>query len=341
MAAPTTRRVLVFAAVALAVFVLAEVGARVLGPYLPEPKEWSDQATQTKAAQIEDLDCVDVVFAGNSMARDGLDPEAFTKADPSGRSAYNAALDAATPDHLQQWLTNEVLPHTQPDSVVVALASFDLSSGNKAGPLALESYQNALQTRPDTTGRIQRWFADHLALVRYRNELRNPANIWRAMGDAAEGDEAPRADAEENKVIGPSGEGLSARPLTYTGPGPASRFLQTELLADYRLDPDQLSSAEDLIRALEQDGTEVTLLALPVTDDFVSLHPRGDEDFEEYLTQMEAIADAAGADFVDLSRERFDDDEFADTHHLNEAGVERLAPLVAERIDTQGEPCGS
>jgi hypothetical protein len=339
MAAPSIRRVLVFVAVALVVLVLAELGARALGPHLPEPTEWSDQATATKSAQIDDLECVDVVFAGNSMARDGLDPATFAESDPEGRTAYNAALDAATPDHLRHWLTEQVLPRTRPDTVVVALASFDLSRGNRAGPLALESYEQALRTRPGTSGRVQRWFADNLALVRHRTELRNPATVWRAMGDALSGDEAPRTPDQPSSVIGPSGEGLSGRELVYTGPGPATRFLQSELLDDYRLDPDQLESAEDLLRALEQGGTSVTLLALPVTADFVSLHPRGDEDFEEYLDQMAAIADSTGADFVDLSRERFADDEFADTHHLNEAGVQHLAPLLADRLDPQGEPC--
>jgi hypothetical protein len=176
--------------------------------------------------------------------------------------------------------------------------------------------------------------------VHHRVALRDPGEIWRAFGRLLDGRRAERVEPTGiDGVIGPDGEGLSARPLVYTGPGPGSRFLETELLADYELSDDQVESAEDMVRALHDDGVAVTLLILPVTDDYIDAHPRGTADFEEYRATMRAIADRTGTDLVDLSTESFGDTQFADPHHLNEGGMVAASSELAELVPTDGEAC--
>ena len=87
-------------AMVVVVLAVAELGARAMRPYLPEALLWSDKSTQVKVAQMDRLarreGCVDLAFVGNSMTRDAVDPRTYTASDPAHRSAYNAALDAAT-----------------------------------------------------------------------------------------------------------------------------------------------------------------------------------------------------------------------------------------------------
>ncbi len=54
-------------------------------------------ASAGKIGQMDRVGSTDVVFAGTSMAWQGLDPATFTAIDTEGRSAYNAGLAGGIP----------------------------------------------------------------------------------------------------------------------------------------------------------------------------------------------------------------------------------------------------
>ncbi len=235
MGAP--RRRLAVAAIGIAVVVLgAELTARLLSPYLDEPLRYGDRATQTKASQLAHLraaeGCVDVVFAGNSMSRDAIDPSVFTASDTHGRRAYNASLDAASPALLARWLLEEVEPRLHPRAIVVAVSSLDVNRNARAGPSAFERYETAVATRSDVLGRIQWAIMQRSALVDHRAQMRDPSEVWHAISRAVRGETQPRTTpAGLPGVIGMRGEGLSRRALRYQ-PDPVSARLMTEQFID-------------------------------------------------------------------------------------------------------------
>ena len=316
----------VIAAMVLVVLALSELGARAFSPYLPEAQVWSDKSTQVKVAQMDRLawreGCVDIAFVGNSMTRDAIDPRTYTAADPDHRSAYNAALDAATPSLLSRWTLEEVQPRLDPATVVLGLSSFDLNDNARIAASALDSYETAPLSRDDLFGRLQAPFIEHSDVFRYRNELRDPAEVWAGIQRVRSGERQERLSADGIEgIIGPDGEGLSRRPLQYTGAVSIQRLLQTELLNDFRMGGTQIDAADGLISELADRGVEVVLLVLPVTQDYVELHPDGGADFQQFLVTARRLAERTGAVLVDAHGWAGGDAQFADTHHLNGDGA--------------------
>lgn len=316
----------VVAAMIVLVLVLAEVGARAFNPYLPEALVWSSDSTQVKVAQMDRLarreGCVDIAFVGNSMTRDAVDPRTYTDADPQHRSAYNAALDAATPALLRRWTLDEVEPRIHPATVVLGLSSFDLNDNARIAESALDSYRTATLSRDDFFGRLQAPFVEHSALFRYRAELRNPAELWAGIQRARDGERTERLSADGiDGVLGPDGEGLSRRPLSYTGSLGLQRFAQTELLNDFRMGGIQIAEATALIDGLADRDVEVVLLVLPVTEDYITVHPDEGADFQRFLVTARRLAEDTGATLVEAQGWADSDEQFADTHHLNGEGA--------------------
>ncbi len=316
----------VIAAMVLVVLALSELGARAFSPYLPEAQVWSDKSTQVKVAQMDRLarreGCIDIAFVGNSMTRDAIDPRTYTAADPDHRSAYNAALDAATPALLSRWTLEEVQPRLDPGTVVLGLSSFDLNDNARIAASALDSYTTAPLSRDDFFGRLQAPFIEHSDVFRYRNELRDPVEVWAAIQRVRSGERQERLSADGIEgIIGADGEGLSRRPLQYTGAVSIQRLLQTELLNDFRMGGTQIDAADALITELTDRGVEVALLVLPVTQDYVELHPDGGADFQRFLVTARRLAERTGAVLVDAHGWAGGDAQFADTHHLNGDGA--------------------
>jgi hypothetical protein len=342
------KRALVIGGSVLAVLVLAEVGARAFSPYLPEPQLYADDTTTVKVAQLDALDCVDLVFAGNSMTRDGLDPRRFAETDADERRTYNAALDAATPALLERWVLDEVDPRVDPDGVVLGLSSFDLNDEASIGASALDAFDNAPLTRDDLFGRLQAPLIEHLDLFRYRNELRDPQAVWDGLGRWRDGEQEPRLDASGIRgLIGPQGQGLSRQDLSYVPSPVTNRFDQSELLNDFHLGGTQTEAADDLLAGLADRKIDTAVVVLPVTQDYIDLHPEGAVQYDEFLTLAQQIAEDNAATFLDLHDFFADQGEaadtfFADTHHLNGMGANRLSRALPDLLPDDfatGERC--
>jgi hypothetical protein len=324
------------------VLVLLELGARALGPYLTEPQLWGDDATTVKVAQMDARAatgaCTDVVVAGNSMGRDAFVPAAFTATDPAHRPAYNASLDAASPELLERWVTDEVVPRLHPKTVVLTLASLDLNANSLAGQAAVQAYDDATMSRPGVWGRIEADAAQDSALVRYRAQLRQPAEVWSALGRLRDGTAAPRLSADGIPgVLGPDGEGVSRRDLHYNGSPVTKAFLTGELLNDYVVGDDQVAAEGRLIDDLHDQGIDVVLALPPVSDDYRALHPGGPAAVDRFVTTAHQLADQHHAQFVDLTSTATPD-QFADTHHLNGAGADAFTRALPERLAAAGVP---
>jgi hypothetical protein len=333
-----SRRVAIAAVAAAAVLVVMELGTRALAPYLTEPQLWGDDATTVKVVQMDARSgaCTDVVLAGNSMGRDAFDPATFRAADPAHRSAYNASLDAASPELLERWVTDEVVPRLHPSTVVLTLASLDVNANSAAGRAAVRAYDDAVLSRPGATGKLEAAAVGDSDLVRYRSDLRQPSEVWDALGRARRGTPAPRLSADGLPgVLGADGQGLSRRSLHYTGSSVTKAFLTGQLLNDYAVGSDQLAAEGRLIDALRDHGTQVAVVVMPVTDDYRNLHPGGAAQADQFSADAKALAGDHHASFIDLERSA-PVDQFADTHHLNGAGADAFSQALPSRLTDAG-----
>ncbi len=324
------------------VVLVAEAGAHAVAPYLPPPDRYGDRATAVKVAQLDRDDatrkCTPVVVVGNSMARDAIDPAVLSGELPGRPAVYNAALDAANPALLRRWLGDEVLPRAHPRLVVVAVASLDLNVAGKAGSAALAAYNEAPATASGTVGRIGSWFDGQSALVQHRRSIADP-NTWAPTFEGLRSGEAT-AGADSGgltTVIGPDGAGRSRRRSTYSPQNSAVRaFVQQQLLNDFIIDTTSIESLTDLVRSIRaNDDTTVVLVALPITDEFVALHPRGTADVDEYLGVMRRVSVDTAVPLLDLHTAT-PPAHFADTHHLNGVGSTALSAALPRHLTEAG-----
>lgn len=336
----TRTRVLRLVTAAAVVIIGAEIGARLIAPYLPEPMLYADESTAVKAVQLERLGdadrCATIVLAGNSMTRDDLVPSRMASGLEEGVAVYNAALDAASPELLTRWLPDHVLPAADPGLVVIGLSSFDLNDEARISSSALDSFDAAPLSRHDAFGRLQRPLLRHLALFRHRGELRNPVTVWSALDRARRRVREVRPDPDGIPgVLDADGAGLSRRGLHYT-PAPGSDTLvRRELLNDFSIGGDQASNLRRLVSDLEDTGVDVVLAVLPVTDDYIAAHPDGAADHDRFLGLLDEIAadtDVTGLDLHDWA----ETEDFADTHHLAGAAADRLSADLPDLLTSAG-----
>lgn len=332
--------------VAATLLVVAELAVRAVGPSLPMGAGWPNLATATKVEQLDqrgDVGCTDVVFVGSSMARDDLVPDVFTGADPAGRTAYNASLDAASPELLRRWVRDQVLPTTDPGVVVIGVSSFDLNDEASTPRAALRAFDDAAYTAEGPAARIEATFTRHLAIVRHRASLRDPETLFPAIVDRLRGERATRPSPRGiDGVVGADGQGLSRRDLEYSGSEAAVRRLREQFLEPFEIGGMQAGALRQLLVEIEGTGAEAVVAVLPVTADYVTAHPRGDGDLAAFRDELRAAVAGTGAHLLELPRRPVR--QFADTHHLNGAGADALSRELPGHLDAAGVPvrsCGT
>lgn len=328
------------AVVAVALVLVAEAVVRLLEPALPAPDVWPDLATATKVAQLAREDaqgCVDVVFVGNSMTRDDLVPGTFTDADPAARSAYNAALDAASPTLLRRWVDEQVLPATDPATVVIGVSSFDLNDDASLPAAARRAYDDAPYTAVGPLAGVEEALTRRIALVRHREALRDPEVVAGAIADRLDGDEAPRPDASGiDGVLAADGHGLSRRDLRFRGDDATVARLRQQFLTPFTLGGDQAQALTDLVTDIADAGATPVVVVLPVTDAYVDAHPDSAADIAAFRDELRDALDDTAAVVVEAPAAPRR--AFADTHHLNGVGADRLSRSLPALLDDAGVP---
>jgi hypothetical protein len=318
--APTRslRRALAAAlAATLAVLVAAEVAVRLVEDRLPPRSGWISDEYPQKIDQMDALAAgggVDVVLLGSSVVDVSVDPAGLAGA-AGRRGAYNAGLIGATPEIVEAWA--HVVSTLRPDVAVVAVSSRDLN-GNGAGMRSsTELFRRSAGGRrllgtQSTADRIEWWLDDHVALLRHRQSLRRPLEALTSY------DPPDRNSTRLTRL----GFETHLAASTYRSDETTSAFFRREPLRDWAVTDDQRGALARLATSLEDQGIRVILLDVPVTDDYVSLHPEGAADVAEYAAAIDALAVDADAEV--LRPGIWPEELFSDPLHLNGAGVERL-----------------
>lgn len=298
------RRSVLFLVGMVLIALLAESTARLVLSDRPGEIRWYDATTQLKVEQMEELGHADLVVAGTSMAWQAFVPDELRA--ETGLVTYNAGLAGGTPEVMQRWLLEEVVPRLEPTTVVWGLSSFDVAPAWGEQQRAI--YDDALATRAGWMGDLERWMAERSELVANRTVLRSISDTFGQGADdrAAELDEAAR-------FLGPGGERLDFR----VDLGAERREIVEARLVGFAPSAADLATIEATVRALEAGGIEVVLAELPVPDRFVAAHPVGTAGFASVRIALADLAARVGVRFI-AATDGFDDADFVDYTHLDQ-----------------------
>jgi lysophospholipase L1-like esterase len=105
-----------------------------------------------------------------------------------------------------------------------------------------------------------------------------------------------------------------------------------ELLNNYEVGSEEMAAFGRLIDGLRAAGVTPIIVQMPVTNDWLDLHPAGRRDFERFEKAMDSIAHQRDVPDVDLMAPFLSIEEFADPVHLNGEGQARFTNLLADVI---------
>jgi len=299
---PSLRRLLLVLSGMLGVFVVAELTSRVVVSESSPAIRWYDASAQLKVEQMDDVADVDVVFAGTSMAWQAFVPAIFD--DDTGLESYNAGLNGGTPEVMERWLVEEVVPRTQPTAVVWGLSSYDLAPAY--GSQQRNAYDDAPETRTGALAAIDNRASDWSVLIRNRAVLRSVGDVT-----GREAEDRRREFDQADRTLGDDGERLDFDVDISSD----RRDITRTRLTGFTPDPDDLLRISNTIRSLQRDGIEVILVQLPVPERFIDAHPNGASDYQTVAPALEALATMMQTRLLRLD-DGFTDDDFVDFTHL-------------------------
>jgi hypothetical protein len=263
-----------------------------------------------------------VALVGSSVVDVSIDPGEL------GAPGFNAALGAGSMGMVADFTRAVVVPRLDPRIVVVGVTSRELND-NALDQAGVErrfrdapAVREALGTE-SLLDRVERLAGDVSALVEYRSVLRDPDN-W--LGDP------PTPWGPE--LTAPDGLYLGFLDAAYRLDEATRGRLGGAALRDFSVGGAKLRALRSLIGDLTAAGRHVLLVATPVSDDFVALHPRGTDDDQDFRDALRTVADAEGVPLVDAGV--WDRSLFADPLHVNRAGMERFTAQVRSALTAQG-----
>ena len=251
---------------------VADAGARIAGPHVPEPNRWPDTEARNKVDAMDRLartGGASVVFAGSSMINVAADPLAIGAVLGNERPVFNAALNGSDMRLMDAWITGVVLPRLHPQTVVLGMAARDLNEHGVAQNVRFNAFASSpagKQVLGDETlvDSAERRLESASALFRYRTSLRRP---WTAI----------RGERRDPGACSPLGV-LEALPLVNQVPyriSPAFRMTTVDGFRDYAIGPAEVAAVRHIATVLALGHIRLVVVSMPVTDDVIDLHPGG------------------------------------------------------------------
>ncbi|MFN8016559.1 MAG: hypothetical protein U0P45_00385 [Acidimicrobiales bacterium] len=334
------------AAIIVAVILLANAAAAVIGPNIPR-RSGSEERAFIKADQMyRRSGPTAVAFLGSSETAGGIVPSTVAAHAPDlDGGVYNAALAGTFLPTYRDWADEVVVPTLDPDVVVIGMLPMTVADiPAKEGPLAgytkaRRAYLSAIdQISGGELGRVGWEARQRSALVRYRPWLRQPQLLAKGIRNTLTGEE-PKGR--------PAGTGMDwskeTNPATVaanTGPdGEVFDYHQQSL----PVDADPLGAAiyrafaqgtEDLVPLerftahLQARGVTPVVLLLPVDRGPLAKGGADLATLDGWARDVEAWGKEHGVPVRDEFTKDWSSDLFHDRNHLDEAGAEQLSTVV-------------
>jgi hypothetical protein len=326
---PTPWAFLRLALAALLVAAGAEGMTRLLEPSLEPVGDWPDSSYTAQHDQLAGLDGeVDYLVVGSSSAGAAVRPRSLAELWPDIGNGYTYWLAGPPFRSLEAVVSGVLLDQLAPETVVVGLTMREFNSlaeheDHYAALLDASAYRKATGRR-SWIDRADDLLQDHLALARHRAVLREPVHL---VDDLTEPALVPTDIGTDGHLIGADDHELADEP-------PEHLRQEAAALADYLVSDADLDSLDRLLTDLNQRSIDAVVVNLPVSDDFIGLAPDGHRDYEAYVTAVEEVAKANGAEWHDLMDRSWSDNYFRDVNHLNGRGVARIGPLLADILSS-------
>lgn len=332
--------------IVLAALLVAELGARVVGPNIPRVAG-SEERAYVKADQLfARSGPTSVVVLGSSETAGGIVPSVVSKEAPRVRGVYNAALAGTFLDIYRDWAEDVVIPAAHPKVVVISMLPMtvsDVDTRTKNYQQARRAYRSAFDQIAggplDLTWRARQ----RSALIRYRPYLRQPTLLLRGIGRTLTGTDDPtptpgdmnweqEPDPEVVKVnTGPDGEvyDYSKRSLPVTS-DPGGAFIYRQF-AKGRLD---LAKLDRFVAELRAKGIEPVIFVPPVDRGPLEQGGADLSVLDGWTRSLVAWADAHDVPIHEEFTKDWSSDLFHDRNHVDTAGAQALSKVLGRFLAT-------
>ena len=331
-AAPVRRRwarIVVPLAVAVAVVLLAEFAVRAEASHLPEPQRWNAPEAQVKYDQMKLLSRAHqtggVVLLGTSLMDVGVDPALFAAQIGHRLPVYDASLAGGTLESARWWYTHVVVPLLHPKIVIFGFTSRELNPNDPdAAKLGTQFFESpavhqlagteSLMELLDRTG-------DNVSyLFRYRKLLRKPSEALHHR----------TALDIQRPVISPGGQATSFVTSGYNRSPLIPAFFRQTVTYRFTVGPSKVATVLGTLHDIKASDASTLLVDMPITREYIGLHPNGWADWAAYEQAMTSIVSQSGV--AEMPAQLWTPPYFADPIHLNGAGARRLTGLLVTRI---------
>lgn len=345
--------------VIVGVLVVAELGARTVGPNIPR-KSGSEERAYIKADQMYRRGQTDVAFVGASETAGGIIPSVVMRQVPSLDGGYNAALSGASLEVTEAWTRKVVIPALDPKVVVVGFipgVAIDYRKLNFDVPDdPSPAYQSAFDIiAPGGLGTFGWKLRQRSALIRYRPELREPTDVLKGIRNTLSGgieQEKPRDDRrldfqkETHPELvkantEPTGEILDYRAQSVPGDDTLAAAAFT-YLGSRPFYPDELKALIDTIRA---GGAEPVIAVAPIDRERLLAAGSDLSNMDDLLAEEQAWFEEQGVPVFSEFDTEWPADHFHDREHVAEIGARRWSKELGEWLeqqcqdDTLGDAC--
>jgi hypothetical protein len=295
---------------------------------LPVPLDYYDKRPQDLARGMNRLQAAgvhsDITFVGTSQVARGALPR-VVRQKLGFDWVENVALPGAQTPVVQRWLLDEVVPRLHPKRVVWGVSSIDFNGG-RPDP-TIEKYDAARATRPGLIADADRMLADHLAIAKYRNELRDPVKFAGALRVG----QASQALEPLKNLLGP----MHRDPTRHANFKRGYQYLTKSQLGNFRVTQPYIDAFQSTLRSLREQGIQALVVIMPVPTGFRLAHPEGPAQYERWKATTIKAARATGTRVLDLDDTEPDTD-FPDFVHLTKPAAQSWSALLADHLAAIG-----
>ena len=313
--------------VAVLVILLAEGAVRLVEDDLPTPQRWSREEEQVKADDLERLSDRPggVVFLGSSMMDAAADPAWFLERSERPGPAYNAALLGADTQITHLWAVELVAPTVRPSLAIIGVSCREIGGSEAALETQYRQFLDApavraLTGRKKVLARVDDQVGRLSALVHHRFELRQPRNL---LG-------RDRRDTTKLK-INQHGQDEVFLDKAYPAPDKVEEALVRPDVDRLVISSRRVRALARTVRTLRGQGTEVVVVNMPITQDFVGYMPAPSEETNARCWRvLRETAEGSGARYIEAGV--WEQHLFADPIHLNREGSRLFSGMLADAL---------
>lgn len=331
-----TRRLLKIGGLVSACLIVAEMAFRLVGPSLPPP---TPSLASTKRSQMEELGKsggVEIVLAGHSMMHHAGDASALSE--QLGARTYNAALSALNPDVQASWLLDEVIPRLEPSLILLGVSSIDFNENVRNPNIDRVASECCPSLRP-WTAKLEQWFSNVSQLVHYRSSVNSPVAAARALRWIREG------DLPQENPVDSFGFPIKADEPAFSVTRIHEDHVRSTILNHFHVSDNSIDAIRDLVEKIENQNIDVVLAEMPVTDEYIGLHPEEQVDYSVFQAALRSAGRDLGVPVWISSSEFAEHRYFFDSHHMNARGSRAFITAIShwmrsnvQDLDTKMHP---